>query len=199
MVAIIAVLSALALPAVQSINQARGIGEAASQVADAVEMARGQAVSRQTYVWLSFQPQTNAGNLDLRVGMVASRDGTTNLSPTNLQVLLRPLLVARVGLTNWGALQLPDGTPTVTVDVAARSDGATFSNGAVNFNSGRALTFFPTGEVTATAAPNSSTGFDPSAGIGLRATRGTEFVAAGNQDAGVLVDGSVGVPFVYRR
>lgn len=199
MVAIIAVLSALALPAVQSINQARGIGEAASQVADAVEMARGHAVSRQTYVWLSFQPQTNAGNLDLRVGMVASRDGTTNLAPTNLQVLLRPLLVARVGLTNWGALQLPDAAPVPTVDMSLQSGGAKFSGGPLAFTSGCTLTFLPTGEVTTAASPGPSTGFDPLAGIGLRATRGTEFVAAGNQDAGVLVDGSVGVPFVYRR
>ena len=198
-VAIIAVLSALAIPAINSIVHARGVGESAQQVAAAIEMARGEAVARQTYVWLAFLAQTNAGNLDLRLGMAASRDGTTNLAATNLQPLLRPLLVPRVGLTAWSGLNLPPGAPTVSVDVAARSDGAKFSNGAVNFNSGRALTFFPTGEVTATATPSSSTGFDPLLGVGLRATRGTEFASDENSDIGVVVDGSVGVPGVYRK
>jgi prepilin-type N-terminal cleavage/methylation domain-containing protein len=198
-VAIIAVLSSLAIPAVNSIVHARGVGESAEQVASAIEMARAEAVARQTYVWLAFQAQTNTGNLDLRVGMAASRDGTTNLAATNLQPLVRPLLIPRVGLTGWSGLALPAGAPNVSVDVAARSDGAKFSNGPLNFNSGRALTFFPTGEVTAVAAPDTSTGFDPILGIGLRATRGTEFAEGENNAVGVAVDGSIGVPGVYRK
>jgi prepilin-type N-terminal cleavage/methylation domain-containing protein len=198
-VAIIAILSTLAIPAVSSIVHARGVGESAQQVAAAIEMARAEAVARQTYVWLAFQAETNAGNLDLRVGMAASRDGTTNLAATNLQPLVRPLLIPRVGLTGWSGLDLPAGVPTVSVDVAGCSDGAQFASGSVNFDSGRALTFFPTGEVTAVAAPDASTGFDPVLGIGLRAARGTELAAGENNDIGVAVDGSVGVPGVYRK
>jgi hypothetical protein len=168
-------------------------------VAAAIEMARAEAVARQTYVWLAFQAQTNAGNLDLRVGMAASRDGTTNSATTNLQPLVRPMLIPRVGLTEWSGLGLPAGAPTVSVDVATRSDGAQFTSGSVNFDSGRALTFFPTGEVTAVAAPDVSAGFDPILGIGLRAARGTELAGGENDGVGVAVDGSVGVPGVYRR
>ncbi len=198
-VAIIAVLSALAMPAVNSIVHARGVGESAEQVASAIEMARAEAVARQTYVWLAFQAQTNTGNLDLRVGMAASKDGTTNLAATNLQPLVRPLLIPRVGLTGWSGLALPPGAPTVSVDVASRSDGAKFTIGPLNFNSGRALTFFPTGEVTVVAAPDATNGFDPSLGIALRATRGTEFAGGENHAIGVVVDGSVGVPGIYRK
>jgi prepilin-type N-terminal cleavage/methylation domain-containing protein len=198
-VAIIAVLSALALPAVNSIVHARGVGESAEQVAAAIEMARGEAVARQTYVWLAFQAQTNTGNLDLRVGMAASRDGTTNSAATNLQPLVRPLLIPRVGLTAWSGLDLPPGAPSVTVDVAGHSAGAKFTNGSVNFESGRALTFFPTGEVTAVAAPGASAGFDPFLGIGLRAARGTELAGGENDAIGVAVDGSIGVPGLYRK
>lgn len=198
-VAIIAVLSTLTIPAVNSIVHARGVGESAEQVASAIEMARGEAVARQTYVWLAFQDQTNTGNLDLRVGMAASKDGTTNSAATNLQPLIRPLLIPRVGLTPWSGLNLPPGAPTVTLDVAASSDGAKFTSGSVNFDSGRALTFFPTGEVTAVAAPTASTGFDPFLGIGLRAARGTELAGGENDSIGVAIDGSIGVPGVYRK
>jgi prepilin-type N-terminal cleavage/methylation domain-containing protein len=198
-VAIIAVLSSLAIPAANSIVHARGVGESAEQVASAIEMARAEAVARQTYVWLAFQAETNAGNLDLRVGMAASRDGTTNSATTNLQPLVRPLLIPRVGLAEWSGLDLPAGAPTVSVDVAGCSDGAQFTSGSVNFDSGRTLTFFPTGEVTAVAAPDASTGFDPILGIGLRAARGTELAGGENDGIGVAVDGSVGVPGVYRK
>jgi len=198
-VAIIAILSSLALPAVNSIGQARGISESAYQVAAALELARTEAVARQTYVWVSFERQTNAGNVDLRVGMVVSLDGTPNLNPTNLQPLVRPLLMPKVDLSDWSSLGLPPQAPASGVDLAAWSGGAKFTSGPFSFNSGRTLTFFPTGEVTTNAAPSASAGFDPLLRLGLRATRGTEFVADQNNDAGVVVDGSVGVPGIYRK
>lgn len=199
-VALIAILSALAVPAVSSFSQSRGVEESAYQVAAAVEMARGEAVARQTYVWLAFQPQTNSGNLDLRLGMVASRDGTTNLATSNLQPLLRPQLIPRAGLAPWSELKLPPNAPSGPVDVAGASDGAKFEiSSTMKFDSGRALTFFPTGEVTTKAAPDPATGFDPLLGIGLRVTRGVEFAADDNSDIAVVVDGSVGVPGIYRR
>ena len=199
-VALIAILSALAIPAVSSFSQSRGLEESAYQVAAAVEMARGEAVARQTYVWLAFQPQTNSGNLDLRLGMVASKDGTTYLATNNLQPLIRPQLIPRVGLAPWSELKLPANAPSGPVDVASTSDGAKFEiSSTMKFDSGRALTFFPTGEVTTKAAPDPATGFDPLLGIGLRVTRGVEFAADDNSDIAVVVDGSVGVPGIYRR
>lgn len=52
------------------------------------------------------------------------------------------------------------------------------------------------GEVTAKADANSTNGFDPRIGIGLRQTRGTALIP--NNDIVVVIDGSVGIPTVYR-
>lgn len=196
-IAIIGLLAAFAVPAFSSIGQARGATEAAYQIASAVELARGEAISRQTYVWMGLQPQTNGGNLDLRIGLVFSKDGSgTNTNISNLQPIGRALLVQRVGIANPATLDVGTNLGTLT-DLSSYSGGASFTIGAFT-NSGRcSITFTPMGEVTTVAAPNFTNGFNPRIGIGLRQTRGTVLVA--NNDIAVVIDGSVGIPTIYRK
>ncbi len=195
-VAIMGLLAAFALPAFQSISQARGVSEAAYQIAATVELARSEAVSRQTYVWMGMQPQTNSGNLDLRLGLVYSRDGTANTNTTNLQPIGRSLLIQRVSLENAANLSVGTslGSPT---DLSGYSGGATFQIGQVNFNSGRTITFTPMGEVSTNATPSATNGFDPRLAIGMQGVHGT--VTINNNDIAVVVDGSVGIPTIYRK
>jgi prepilin-type N-terminal cleavage/methylation domain-containing protein len=195
--AIIGLLAALAVPAFNSIGQARGVTEAAYQIASAVELARSEAISRQTYVWMGLQPQTNGGNLDLRIGLVFSKDGTgTNIAGTNLQPIGRALLVQRVGLADPATLDVGTNLGSLT-DLSSYSGGASFAIGAMTNSGKRSVTFTPMGEVTTKADPNSTNGFDPRIGIGLRQTRGTALIP--NNDIAVVIDGSVGIPTVYRK
>ena len=194
--AIIALLAAFAIPAFNSIGQARGVTEAAYQVASAVELARSEAMTRQTFVWLGMQPQTNSGNLDLRLGMVYSKDGTTNTSAANLQPIGKSLLIQRVGLANPSALNV--GTNLgVLVDLSTFSGGVPFGIGQVINSDKHTITFTPLGEAMTNPNPDSASGFDPRVGIGLRQTRGT--VLATNNDMAVVIDGSVGIPTIYRK
>ena len=195
-VAIIAILAAFAVPAFSSIGQARGVSEAAYQLASTVELARSEAVSRHTFVWMGMQPQTNSGTLDLRIGLVYSKDGTANTNATNLQPIGRALLIQRVGLTNAAGLSVGTnlGAPT---ELCPYSGGATFQIGQMNFSSGRTITFTPLGEATTNATPSSTSGFDSRIAVGLQQVRGTTPMA--NNDIAVVVDGSVGLPTIYQK
>jgi len=172
-VAIIGLLAAFTVPAFSSIGQARGVTEAAFQISSAIELARSEAVSRQTFVWLGIQPQTNSGNLDLRVGIVYSKDGTTNTAAANLQPLSRPLIIQRVGLSENATL-----------------GAATFSIGQVAFQN--SLTFTPLGEVMTKAAPLPADGFSTNLSLPLQQARGTNLLT--NNSFTIQIDGSVGIP-----
>lgn len=196
-VAVIAMLASFAIPAFNSIGQARGVSEAAYQVSAAVELARSEAISRQTYVWLGMQPQTNFGNLDLRLGIVYSKDGTANTGATNLQPIGKSLLIQRVGLTNATVMDVGTNNIGSPVDLSAFSGGVAFGIGQTTNSDRRTVTFTPLGEATTNPSPTSGSGFDPRLGIGLRQARGTALVP--NNDIAVVIDGSVGLPTIYRK
>lgn len=197
-VAIIGLLAAFAVPAFNSIGQARGVSEAAYQIAATVEMARSEAITRQTFVWMGIQPQTNAGNLDLRVGLVFSKDGTTNTNSTNLLPISRSLLFQRVGVVDVTSSGFDVGTNlSGAFNLGSYNGGATFSIGQTSFNNRSTVTFTPLGEVCTNATPSSSDGFSPRIVLGLRQARGTTLLP-GN-DIAIAVDGSVGTPTIYRK
>jgi prepilin-type N-terminal cleavage/methylation domain-containing protein len=191
-VAIIAVLSILAAPAVSSITQARGVSEAAQQISSAVEMARSEAVARRTYVWLGLQTVTNAGTTDVVVGMVYSKDGSTNHQAANLQPVARPVTLRQVGLTN--SSEVP-GSP---VELAGFRDGIEMDFGpAAQFTDKRSLTFTPLGEVLTIASPSATSPFEPLMALGIAASRGAALDQ--NNIASVAIDGSSGIPTIHRK
>jgi len=195
-VAIIGLLAALAVPAFNSIGQARGASEGAYRLASAVEMARSEAIARQTFVWLALQKETNFGNLNLRIGMVASKDGSENSNATNLHPIGRSLLLQRVGMTMAAGVDV--GIPLIGVtEVLTNFQGVEFSIGNAEFSDRRSVTFTPLGEVMILASPHASNGFDSRLAIGLREARGTNLMT--NNDIAIVIDGSVGLPTIYRK
>lgn len=197
-IAIVGLLASFAIPAFNSIGQARGVTEAAYQLAAAVELSRSEAISRQTFVWLGLQQQTNSGNLDLRIGMVYSKDGTPNTNATNLQPIGRALLLQRVGMVGVTSAGFDVGTNLAgAVDLSGYTGGMTFHSGQAEFTSRCSVTFTPLGEVTTNATPTATDGFDPRIVIGLRQARGTALVTS--NDIAISVDGSVGTANIYRR
>lgn len=196
-VGIIGVLAALVLPALNSIGQARGVTEGAFQVSSAIELARSEAIARQTYVWLGLQQVTNeSGNPALMIGTVYSRNGSADTNSNNLQPIGRASYIDRVVLTNATNLNTKANL-TNTTDISSVSiSGARFDIGQARFTGSPTLTFFPGGEVTTSPAPTSTNGFIPRIAIGLGSARG----AAVSQDnaSTVVIDGSTGIPTIYR-
>ena len=196
-VAIAALLTVGTIPALRSIVQARGATHAAYQVAAAVELARSEAIARRTYVWLAIQPQTNSGNADLRVGLFYSKDGTTNHASANVAPLARPMLLERSDMVPFSsASSFVTNTP-IPDDLSNATSGATFASGNVTFSSGRTITFTPLGEASTLATPVWTSTFSPRIAIALQQTIGT--TRQTNDTLAVLVDGSVGLPTIYRR
>ena len=156
-IAIIIVLASVGVTAFNSIGQARGVTEAANQVSSAVELARSEAVSRQTYVWLSLMNQTNSGSSDLRIGLVYSLDGTTNTNSTNFAPIAKPRLIQSVTLAGLAGSAggkggvgfvsaLNPGSNFVTTSLIdlSKSNGVTYSIGRVAFTA-PSVTFTPRG------------------------------------------------------
>ena len=194
-IAIVGILAALAIPTFNSIGQARGITEAAYQIAAGVELARSEAVARKTFVWLGVQNQTNFGNVDLQLGLAYSRDGSINTNAANLQPLGRPSLIQRVGLVSTSSLDSGISLPSDSVDLSTQSVGS-LPIGNKNF-ADTIITFTPSGEALLALTPDNSTGFEESIAIGMRGYRGTTPLA--DNDTAVLVDGSVAIPKIYQK
>ena len=190
---VISLLAAAAVTGFNAIGRARGVTEAAYQIASAVELCRSEAVSRQSYVWLSFQPQTNSGSADLRLGMVYSLDGSsTNTNSTNLMPLGKSLLIQSVALA---PLNTSIATNFSGVDISTVGAGMSFIIGTNKFT-GPTITFMPLGELTTNPSPTKTDGFDPMLGFGLQSTRGTTLLT--NNLTELLIDGSVGIPAIIR-
>ena len=189
-IGIIGVLASLAIPAFNSISQAKGVTEAAYQVASAIDLARNEAVARQTYVWLGFLQTTNSGNLDLHIGLVSSKDGSANTNASNLQPLGRAVLIQKVAITASGIAGAP-------LELANSTSGARFNIGNVAFTDGRTLTFTPLGEVMSTASPTSADGFEPVIALRLAQSRGSQLDPTNPAD--IVINGSVGTPTIIRK
>lgn len=202
--AIIGLIFALGIPALSSLGSSRGVTQAAYEISALLELARAEAVARQTYVWVGIKPEKSGPSTVLRLGAVYSKDGSAQIA-NNSQPLTRAFVVSGVTLTDFAVLnpgtkaELTNRGLTVSAE-AANSHNASFRIGNVDFNTGGSatITFTPRGEALLKGSPAESDGFDPLIGIGLQPTRGSATLSNAD-DAGVVLDGSVGIPLIVRR
>jgi hypothetical protein len=168
-----------------------------------LDLARQEAVSRSTYVWVAFQSEDNrstSGGLDLRIGLACSRDGSPRPDQDNLQAIGPSMLIARSALTPVGDLDREQQRLQRQISECFDLGNIEPSNldffiGGARFARPRIITFTPRGEATREPRPTASTGFDPLIGIGLRQTRGN--IAVSGDDAAVVLVGSVGIPQTF--
>lgn len=192
-IAIIGLLAVFVVPGLSSISTARGVTQAAHEVTGLLELARNEAVTRKTFVWMGFQPITNNGVIELRLGLVYSKDGSASVLASNLQPLSRAITVQRVALVSDVNL----GT-NIAAGSYLSNGGMEFTIGAQKFNGRHTITFTPRGEAMLMASPSQADGFDSAIGIGLRETRGLEISSNKLNDILVTVDGSVGTTSLLR-
>ena len=205
LLAVIAVIGTLAFataPAMRSMLASQKLAQGAHDMASLLELARSEAVGRQTYVWVAFENvQTSLGR-EVRAVAVESVDGSgTNTSEANVSPLSRVLVIPDAALASWEELKestrgLEDNlTPA---SVAKNESGMAFSVGRTRFSSGTPLTFTPRGEVLLKAAAGPHDGYNPQVDVSLRQARGTE-VVSGADDAAILVDGATGAIRILRE
>lgn len=194
--AIFGILASLAVPAFNSIGAARGAMDASYKISDAIELSRSEAVARRTFVWLGLQNATNFGNRNLNLGIVYSKDGSTNNGAANIQPVSRPILLEHVGLVEIVNTGTSATKYSGAMALATNRAGASFSVGSQSF-SNTTITFTPTGEAMLTGFPSIATTFESQILIGLRTCRG--ITESTNNDIAVVVDGSTGIPAIFRK
>jgi len=189
-IAIIGILATVAVPAFNSIGAARGVTDGAYQVRDAIELARSEAVTRNAFIWLGFEPRTNGGTSEIRLHMAQSTEqgGSVN----NLRQIARPVTIQNVSLLEAGEMDVGDA------DLGSPTEVASVSPITLPTGSARTIAFTPAGEAMVASGPVADTnGFTPLIGIGMRQMRGAKPIE-GN-DVAVVIDGSVALPAILRK
>lgn len=200
-VAIIGVLAAVTMPAMQRVNEGQRMGRSVSEVTAMLEYARTEAMARSTYVWVGFANQTNrAGNAELDVMAFASRDGTATSAGDNLEPLTKMLRLEGIQLARKEDLSpevrgLYSSDPTASLSSSASAKDLPEAQ-RVKFD--RTLTFSPGGEAMLDREPTLSTGFDNVIDISLRPMRGTTVDPSSKDHASIWLHGGSGRLQVYR-
>lgn len=167
--AIIGILAALVVPALPSLLGSQGLSRAVSDVGGIMELARVEATSRHTYVYVGFTNTTTFGNSELRIGAVSSKDGTTDQSSTNLIPLTRLVKIQNVKIVDRGELPAVVPATESTDFVSGFTNRLNFSVGSQSFDGAPVVIVSPQGEVV----PGAGSGFfKPAARVGLVPTKG---------------------------
>ncbi len=199
--AIIGVISALALPAMQRVNEGQRMGRAVTELTALLEYARTEAISRSTYVWVGFKNNENAsGNAELDVMVFASRDGTATAATGDIEPLTKMLHLEGIELADKDQLSqevqnLYSSSPTASLSSNTSTKALPTSQG-ITFD--RTLTFTSAGEAMVEAEPTLSTGFDNVIDISLLPMRGKVEDSSSKDHASIWLNGGSGRLQVYR-
>ncbi len=200
-IAIIAVLAALVVPALPGLLGSKGTTLAVDQTAGVLALARTEAMARRTYVWVLFLNSTSFGNSQLRIGAVASLDGTANTGdPANLRPITKVLKV--------NGVQTSSALPANVSALLSANPGSPAFDGAKNLvfpamtigdtdfpANSPGILFSPNGE--ALSDPTKMT-FLPVVDIGLVPTKGAVVLSSGSDGAIVRYLGGSGNVQVFR-
>lgn len=196
--AIIAVLAAITIPAMSSLSGAKFSGSLES-LQGVLTLARQEATTQNTYVWALFSSATTAEGPTLTVAVVESKDGTDPIAwgsyagtvPDNTLGLNQKLLtLSQVSLLDKGSVTVPNA-PAGDNTVADLNSGLSVpvqvpARGTITFTTG--LRFSPSGEARVSDQSLSAIEFDLQS-------------AAGKDSKNVAVariDGMTGLIRLYR-
>lgn len=191
-ISILTLLVAGSMTAFRSGGSSQNVAQGVYEIAGLLEHARGEAVTRQTYVWVGFENLVEGGQSILVAGSVCSRDGSAGSGAANLLALSRGIRIPNLALAEWNDLKQS------TRDLVPQTNSASLAgNGSsIQFKAGRStltktLTFTPRGEVMLVGHPDAYTPFEALIDVSFRQTRGTEILPEAD-DAALLLDGGTG-------
>ncbi len=198
-VAMIGLMASFALTGFKDIGASRGVGQAASDVKGILELARSEAVTKQTFVWAAFREATNSGILEIQMALAGSADGTANAAGTNLVPISRVVHAKNVGLANASTLRATASvTYTDLFELLGNTSGITYTNLSQSRFTNTTITFTPRGEAMAKGSPLATHGFTPLIGIGIVPSRGDQKDPQPKSDSAVVLDGSTGMSTIVR-
>lgn len=193
---VVGLLAVCATPAFQALSKSRTMAQVTYEVAGLLELARNEAVARQTYVWVGFQSTNSGGSQEIQAAAVYSLDGSgTNTDAVNLSPLSRVVKISGATLTNWASLKNETRnllqSSNTTASVATNNAGITFTVGMTSFQNGLSVTFTPRGEALLQGAVGPNDGYNRLIDVSFRETHGTTVLPSAD-DAAVIVEGATG-------
>lgn len=211
--AIIGMLSAAVLPALNSIRGGGNLTKAAYDIAGVLEQARSYAMANNTYVFVGLA-EVNASNDEAAVGQtsgtgrlvlaaVGSRDGTRTFAASNLVALSKIRRFDNVhfdsNVPQSGNLARPAVGSSYQVgnDAFAAADTLAWPlvGGPTKYTFTKIIQFDPRG----TASIQSSSRNSPQwMEIGLAPAKGNQIAEADVNRAALLLDGVTGSVKIYR-
>lgn len=192
--ALLVLLTAAAGPAFNAMTASRGVTSGAADVADFMEMARTEAVTRQTYVWVGITGVSISGVQMLKMAAAYSADGSgtpPNLTGTNIKPFTKVLQVQNVVFSGWASLSgstqalwssgVPSSNPAPadiagtigtsgTVNVVFTAGGVTFNSATMPF-----LTYSPEGQAILSGTASPSVGYGPQSSMAASSGTSTAF------------------------
>ena len=192
-IAIMAIIATMLAPAVGAILRGKEIARAANDIAGAIELARSEAMSKNTYVRIAFENAVVNGNWQLQVGAVRSLDGTlANTGSSNFRPVMKLQKFDHVALVNFSNIQkdiqkgnsgvdemltsaAANGAPAIADDPIFAVKNVIFPGLTIN-NQYQALLITPQGEAISPAAPGT---FLTQVLIGFRRTVGAPKTTTG--------------------
>ncbi len=199
-IAVVGLIAALSVPALSGFGDSRRLTGAAYDASGLLELARSEAVARQTYVWAGFTNVIDQGSAEIRMAAVFPKDGSgDNLAPGNLGNLSRTVRVANAELSAWPDLstEIREMESGQTPDsLATNSDGIEFQVGNTTFE--RSITFTPRGQAMLEGRINPDSGYNPLVDVSFRQTRGLD-VPDGAHEASILIEGATGSVRILRQ
>ena len=219
---IMILIASFVVPNLPAMLGAQGVSKAVADAGGILELARTEAMSRKTYVYVGFIDGTNAfGNRQLLIGAVASQDGmpidpaTARTTGTgNLGAITKLVAVENVQLMKTPEdfpANLRSGKnplPTAAFDylissvsggkfnqAAATNTSASFRLGGKDFTNAPQLVFSPQGELIGAASPldPGSSEYLPYALLGMRPSHGTQANNSSANWAVLLLHGGTGI------
>ncbi|PAW77479.1 MAG: hypothetical protein B9S32_10800 [Verrucomicrobia bacterium Tous-C9LFEB] len=201
--AVMGMVATLSITGFNSIVQAHTVSRGVYDVASLLELARSQAIARQTYVWVGFQSVAGSSGQELQMVAFYSVDGTgTNTASTNLLPLSKVLRVKNVSLVEWNSLK--ESTRNLVAgqnpsSVATNVDGIPLSAGPIQFKARTTVTFTPRGESMLKGAAGITDGYNTWIDVSFRQAYGNS-IRPNADDGAVLVNGATGAvrPVILR-
>jgi len=120
-IAIIAIMIALAVPAIVGMAEGQGMKRAITVISGTLEVARSEAMAKSTWVWVGFADTTTNNAAQMTILSMASRDGTSSSAPDNLIPLSKVQHIDNVKI-------LTDSVVTNTQPLGANTAGYSFSS-----------------------------------------------------------------------
>lgn len=214
-IAIMAILASLLLPAFSSFRGAGALSKVAGDIAGTMQQARAYAMSKNTYVYVGLQevdamaPSSADGIGRLTVAVVASLDGTrpytsNALAAPNIAAISKIQTFDGAHLTNSAALvngTNMTGRTSPDVDLSRTVSTTTFQwplTGTTQYSFKKVIEFDPQGVARVQTNGSFSSTVSRTIEIALVPSHGNAVAASTENQAAVQINGITGATRLFR-